>query len=85
MYIIAIAWLYVTLLMAAAETSITAGVLTFTFYGLIPCSLLLWILGVKHRHYKRDLKKADSAEESTNTLLDENMHQPDSRNTEANE
>jgi hypothetical protein len=86
MYIIAIAWLYVTVLMAAAESSITAGVLTFTFYGLIPCSLLLWILGVKHRHYKRGLNKPDNdTDEAERLLLDENVDQPDSRNTKANE
>jgi hypothetical protein len=67
MYIIAIAWLYVTVLMAATEKTITAGILTFTFYGLLPCALLLWLLGVKHRRYKQtklpedDMGKPDSA------------------------
>lgn len=72
MYIILIAWMYVVVLLAAAENTITAGVLTFLFYGLIPCALLLWILGVKHRRYKRSAKDnfagnsevKDSAEES---------------------
>jgi len=49
MYIIAIAWLYVTFLMAITESSITAGIFTFLAYGLIPCGILLWILGAKHR------------------------------------
>jgi len=49
MYIIAIAWLYVTFLMAATEPSFTAGILTFFFYGLMPCGLLLWILGAPQR------------------------------------
>lgn len=52
MYIIAIAWLYVVVLMAATEKTITAGLLTFIFYGLLPCALLLWILGRNHRHFK---------------------------------
>ena len=51
MYIIAIAWLYVVTLMAATEKTITAGLLTFIFYGLLPCALFLWVLGVKHRRY----------------------------------
>jgi hypothetical protein len=34
MYVIAIGWLYVTVLMAATEPNLTAGVLTFTYYGL---------------------------------------------------
>ena len=49
MYIVAIAWLYVTLLMAAVEPSITAGVLTFVFYGLLPCALFIWIVGTPQR------------------------------------
>ena len=67
MYIIAIAWLYVAVLMAATEKTITAGLLTFTFYGILPCALLLWLLGVKHRRYKQtklsedDMSKPDRA------------------------
>lgn len=63
MYIIVIAWLYVTLLMAATEQSITAGVLTFGFYGLIPCAILMWILGVKHRKFKRDQQSKEPIQE----------------------
>lgn len=55
MYIIAIAWLYVTFLMAATEPSVTAGILTFFFYGLMPCGLLLWILGTPQRKRKKAL------------------------------
>lgn len=51
MYIILSAWLYVTLLMAATETSWVAGVLTFVFYGLLPGSLFWWLLG--GRRHKR--------------------------------
>lgn len=49
MYIIAIGWLYVTLLMALTESSIVAGVLSFIFYGLAPTALLVWLLGTKAR------------------------------------
>jgi Ca2+/Na+ antiporter len=51
MYIIAIAWLYVTFLMAATEASVTAGILTFIFYGL----MLMWILGTPQRKRKKAL------------------------------
>jgi sulfite exporter TauE/SafE len=56
-YIVAIAWLYVTLLMAATETSIVAGVLTFVFYGLAPLSLLLWLFGVPQRRRNRQRRE----------------------------
>ena len=64
MYIIAIAWLYVTFLMAASEASITAGFLTFFFYGLVPSGLLMWILGTPQRKRKK-------------ALLEEELSQPD--------
>lgn len=49
MYIISIAWLYVTLLMALTETSVVAGVLSFVFYGLVPTALLWWLGGGRKR------------------------------------
>lgn len=74
MYIIAIAWLYVTVLMAATEKSVAAGLLTFIFYGLIPCALLLWLLGVKHRRrqHNKQLPNDDTRKpDGTNTKGDE--------------
>lgn len=53
MYIIAIAWIYVTLLMAVTETNVTAGILTFTLYGLLPLALLLWLFGTPIRRRRK--------------------------------
>jgi hypothetical protein len=53
MYIVAIAWLYVTLMMALTEPSIVAGALTFLFYGLLPCALLVWLVGTPQRRRNR--------------------------------
>lgn len=49
MYIIAIGWLYVTVLMAFTEPNLVAGMLSFIFYGLAPTALLYWLLGTKAR------------------------------------
>jgi hypothetical protein len=49
MYIVAIGWIYVTLLMAVTETNITAAILTFCLYGLAPLALILWLFGTPHR------------------------------------
>lgn len=57
MYIVAIAWLYVTLMMALTEPSVVAGVLTFVFYGLLPCALLLWLVGTPQRR-RNQLRQA---------------------------
>lgn len=53
MYVIAIAWLYVALLAAAANDSIVGGTLTFAFFGLGPLALFLWIFGSPGRRRRR--------------------------------
>lgn len=58
MYIIAIGWLYVTILMAFAETNVVAGVLTLVFYGLLPVALLLWLLGTPVRRQRLRQREA---------------------------
>jgi membrane protein implicated in regulation of membrane protease activity len=49
MYIVAIGWLFVVLMIALTETGITAGLLTFFFYGLAPLALFLWLVGTPAR------------------------------------
>ena len=75
MYIIAIAWLYVTVLMAATEKTVTAGLLTLIFYGVLPCALLLWVLGAKHRRRMKAMKH----------LLKNDVREPDSTNAKTDE
>lgn len=61
MYIVAIGWLWVVLMMALTETGITAGLLTFFFYGLAPLALFLWLAGTPARRRR--------------SMLDDEMHQ----------
>jgi hypothetical protein len=49
MYIVAIAWLYVTILMAATEPSLVGGILTFLFYGLGPLALFVFLFRRRKR------------------------------------
>ena len=70
MYLIAIAWIYVVLLMSIAEATNTTGTLlgaliTFFLYGLMPLSLVLYIMRTPTRKRARKAKekleaKADS-------------------------
>lgn len=53
MYIVAIAWLYVVLMMAITETSFVAGMLTLLFYGLAPMALFFWLVGTPQRRRSR--------------------------------
>ena len=59
MYVIAIAWLYVTLLMAATEPNLVAGTMSFLFYGLAPLALLLWLFGTPQRRRQRLRREAE--------------------------
>ena len=63
MYIVAIAWIYVTLLMALTETSFVAGAAAFFFYGLFPLAIPLWLLGTPERR-RRQRRAAAAAEAS---------------------
>ena len=65
MYLVAIAWLYVVLMMALAEALSTQGtvlgaVITFVLYGLLPLSLVLYVLGTPGRRRARLAAEAQS-------------------------
>lgn len=65
MYLVAIAWIYVVLMMAAAEATSPAGsvlgaVFTFLLYGVLPLSIVMYILGTPGR--KRARQKAETEE-----------------------
>ena len=76
MHIVAIAWLYVTLMMAITEKSITAAMLTFVFYGLLPCALVLWLAGTPKRRRIRN-----QAALAARAPLDEQVNRPDGADT----
>jgi len=69
-YIVAIAWLYVTLLMAATEPSFVGGVLTFLAYGAGPLAIFLYVFGRRRPRSPRVREAAD---------------QPDRRDAEADQ
>ena len=54
MYVIAIAWVYVILLVAISDTTIVGGVLTFLFAGVLPLGLFLWLAGTPARRRRRE-------------------------------
>ena len=67
MYLIAIAWMYVVLMMAVTEAlsaqgTVLGAVITFLFYGVLPLGLLMYILGTPGR--KRLRKAAEVAEDA---------------------
>lgn len=57
MYLVAIAWIYVVLMMAIAEVVHPDGtwlgaVFTFLFYGVLPLSIVMYIMGARLRKRK---------------------------------
>ncbi len=65
MYIVPIAWLYVTVMMAVAEATNSNGtvlgaIVTFVLYGLVPVGLILYFMGAPGR--KRKIRARESAE-----------------------
>ncbi|MFI8616394.1 hypothetical protein ACIGHN_12915 [Acidovorax sp. NPDC077693] len=67
MYLIVIVWTYVTLMMAVAEATSPVGtvlgaIVTFVLYGLLPMSILVYILGTPSR--KRKIKARQAAEQA---------------------
>ncbi|MBO3706447.1 MAG: hypothetical protein J5X21_08580 [Candidatus Accumulibacter sp.] len=60
MHIVAIAWLYVTVLMAMTESNVVAGILTLLFYGILPLALLLWLFGGSGRRRRAARKAAQT-------------------------
>ena len=63
MYIVAIGWLWVVLMMALTEASVTAGVLTFLFYGLFPLALFLHAAQGVQDQRRRDAVNGQGADE----------------------
>ena len=58
MYLVAIAWIYVVLMMAVAEAMSTQGtvlgaIITFVLYGVLPLAIVLYVLGSPMRRKAR--------------------------------
>ncbi len=60
MYIVAIGWLYVVMMMAAVSDSLLKGVIRFVFLGALPVGLLLWVKLVRFR--ARETERAQTSE-----------------------
>lgn len=65
MYLIVIAWLYVTLLMGLAEAfssqgTVLGAIITFLLYGVAPMSLVVYVMGAPLRR-KAKLREQSSA------------------------
>jgi hypothetical protein len=65
MYLVVIAWLYVVLMMSVAEATGTNGsllgaIVTFFLYGLVPLSLVVYLMLTPHR--RKAIREREAAE-----------------------
>jgi len=65
MYIVPLAWLYVTLMMAVAEATSSTGtvlgaIITFVLYGALPITLVVYVMAAPRR--ARAIKAREQAQ-----------------------
>ena len=65
MYIVAIGWLYVTVLVALNEPTVVSAIISFLFYGLLPCALLLWMGSSRVRRQRRRYQESLADEQAS--------------------
>jgi mannose/fructose/N-acetylgalactosamine-specific phosphotransferase system component IID len=66
MYLVAIAWIYVVLMMAVAEATSPQGtvlgaIFTFLLYGALPLSIVMYLLRTPHRRRMRRAREEEEA------------------------
>ncbi|BEV16335.1 YjdF family protein [Herbaspirillum sp. DW155] len=78
MIIVAIAWLYVVFMMSITEQSAIAGIATFLLYGIIPLTIVLYLMGTPQRKRNRQkMKKLTAARKEENKDDRSAKHEPD--------
>ena len=80
MYLVAIAWLYVAVMMAIAEAmhsqgTVLGALITFLLYGVLPLALVLYLMGTPMRRRKR-LQQEDHRPAGTASVPTAEVSQP---------
>jgi mannose/fructose/N-acetylgalactosamine-specific phosphotransferase system component IID len=79
MYIVPIAWLYVALMMSVAEATNTngtvlGGILTFILYGILPTSIIVYVMWAPNR--KKARLAAEQAQNEATQLQNDDKTSP---------
>lgn len=82
MYLIVIAWLYVVLMMSVAEAfgtqgSVLGAVITFVLYGVLPLSLVLYIMNTPHRKARLKVNESQVEGDAAQTSATASPRKPD--------
>lgn len=67
MHIVALGWMFVVVLMSAAEAtspqgSLLGALMTFVFYGLVPVGIVVYVMNTPHR--RRARRRLEEEEEA---------------------
>jgi membrane protein implicated in regulation of membrane protease activity len=92
MYLVAIAWIYVAMMMAVAEATnsngtVLGGIVTFVLYGVLPVSIVMYLLGSPMRLKARktqeqaDWQAQQAGEQAVSTEPDTSGHAPSAAET----
>jgi hypothetical protein len=65
MYIVAIAWIYVVLMMSLTEHSLIAGIMTFLLYCVLPLTIILYLMGTPRRRQRQHATRQRSATDNS--------------------
>jgi Na+-transporting methylmalonyl-CoA/oxaloacetate decarboxylase gamma subunit len=68
-YLVVIAWMYVVLMMAVAEAAspngtVLGAIVTFVLYGLVPLSIVVYLMGTPQRRRAIKAAEAQQAQEA---------------------
>jgi hypothetical protein len=79
MYLVAIAWMFVVVLMAAAEAmspigSVLGALITLALYGVLPLSIVLYVMGTPLRRRARLAAEMRAAADAASAQPDGSGH-----------
>jgi hypothetical protein len=79
MYLVAIAWMFVVVLMAAAEAmspigSVLGALITLAQYGVLPLSIVLYVMGTPLRRRARLAAEMQAAADAASAQPDGSGH-----------
>lgn len=70
MLIVAIAWIYVVLMMSLTEHSVVAGIMTFLLYCVLPLTIILYLMGTPQRKRRQQGNHADKSNVTSQQAID---------------
>ena len=81
MHIVALAWMFVVVLMTLAEATSTQGTVlgalfTFLLYGVLPLAIVLYVMGTPARGRARRAAAAAEAETPTDAAMEATTNLP---------